>query len=338
MNKRKLIIIVSISALIVILGLVLFLTRRSKDADLFFEGSEYPVTVQLSGADLKITLDGGKTPDLAWTVEVEDPEVVKAELSGKEKKGRATFLVSPLTEGYTELRFTRSGETGGVSMTAVVITFSISAGTNEDGRLEAFIEEEPLISGQSEAGGTDTDFPFILENSYRENASILFPKGESDWYIRDPNGLVGTMILADAGEQTRMLVYPMSAGSEGADGETAATESASAGAASTESASAGEGDGEYFREEMVVGNNGAVSYEKKKIVTEEATSQSAEEGPDEFDKCMELYSGTLVTDEDGTRHTTLLAYRFGDGRKEFIDVAISAGGVMTLSMGQEPTK
>ena len=76
------------------------------------EGTNFPYTCKEEGkGTYLIKLDGcyGEK-DYRWTAENSDEAVVKVEVAKKEKKGKVSYRVTPLSDGMAEIRFTRQRE------------------------------------------------------------------------------------------------------------------------------------------------------------------------------------------------------------------------------------
>ena len=76
------------------------------------EGTNFPYTCQKEGkGTYLIKLDGSYgEKDYRWTAENSDEAVVKVEVAKKEKKGKVSYRVTPLSDGMAEITFTRQRE------------------------------------------------------------------------------------------------------------------------------------------------------------------------------------------------------------------------------------
>ncbi|MBR6381527.1 MAG: hypothetical protein IKS07_07645 [Lachnospiraceae bacterium] len=76
------------------------------------EDTHYPYTWQESKkGSILVTLDGSFTPEYQWSVEndrSEEESPVRITAEGKEKNGRITYRITPVTEGWANVTFVRS--------------------------------------------------------------------------------------------------------------------------------------------------------------------------------------------------------------------------------------
>ncbi|MCR5476317.1 MAG: hypothetical protein K6E92_01670 [Lachnospiraceae bacterium] len=83
------------------------------------EGTNYPYTWQESkNGSILVTLDGSFTPEYEWSAEndrSEDASPVKITVEGKEKTGRVTYRITPVSEGWANVAFVRSREVAGAT-------------------------------------------------------------------------------------------------------------------------------------------------------------------------------------------------------------------------------
>lgn len=307
--KKKLIVAIPILVVIAVIVLILILTRdKEEDQDRFFADSGYPVSIEENGANLKVTLDGSKTKDLSWSVKVNDEAIVSVEPKGEEKKGKATFLVSPKQGGLVDVEFIRSGAESGSEVTAVNLVLPVLV-QEEEGKLKAFCAEEAYIRSLNETGGSELEYPYFLENHEDGTAAITFPKGDSDWVFVDPDGVVRTgASVGENGESIRNVYREANSAEEPEAEESSKT----------------------YRMEYVKGEDGKTGF--KFVEVEKADAPA----PDFYDTEAEKYKGHSSIAEDGSGSTLLLAISKSQNVTEFIDVKISEGGRITLSLGKEP--
>ena len=306
--KRKLIFAIIILALIAIIVVVLILTRdKGTEPFKFLEESGYPVTVADNGTELRVTLDGSKTADLSWSAAAQNETVVSVSQDGREKKGKATYVITPKVEGPTEIAFDRSGDDG----TAVRIILPVIAYTEED-KLIIACADDAYIDELNEKGGT-SESPYILENREDETAIITFPKGQGDWLFMDPDGVVKTASLVGSGGTDMVSVYQIRKTTEEETDSEADVENNTV------------QDGYYY--ELVQDEEGNVEYVRTEIPPAE---------PNYYDIQREKYKGHSSIAEDGSGTTLLLAVSESAQTTQFIDVKIDAYGKITLTQGKEP--
>ncbi len=336
--NKKLILIIGIICIMIILVIILFLTRDKGEEQVLFEEVGYPVSVeQEKNGDMQITLDGSQTPDLSWSAKVENEAIVSCAADGEEKKGKITYRISPKAEGETVVNFERSGDLKGTAITATSINMSVRVIT-EEGKLKACSGGETVMSGTAAIMGENTETPFVLENALSDSASIYFPKGNDEWWVADPNGILETTGMTGENGEVWVAVYRKPAD----EGTTETTEG------ETEEATEAGGpadmvyvyqDGEYkwvkiesLNEEYTVGWSEVDPEDVTEVVAEPDTETTEET----FTDILARYAGTSKTAEDGTVQTVLLCRNVVTKTNEFINVTISPNGVITLAVGKEP--
>ena len=103
--------IIAASILVIILCIVLFIvTGKSGKKTNVFSYTDYPMNYQQDGANLIVNLNGKESKELSWSYEVSDDTYVDVTLKGKEKNGKATFIISPKVCGIVHVIFTRKSE------------------------------------------------------------------------------------------------------------------------------------------------------------------------------------------------------------------------------------
>lgn len=151
--------------------------QQATDAE-YFERSNYPVKITTSSkGDMRIELDGAKSPDSSWSVVCDDTEgsVLTYETDGEEKEGKLALALSPVSVGYATFEFTRSGEIAGYKYDAVDIIADVYVYSDDDDKLRLKVAE--MNQKTANAGALDTDTPYILSDS-----RVLLPGG-GDWYL-----------------------------------------------------------------------------------------------------------------------------------------------------------
>lgn len=309
--KRKLLIAIPFLVIIAIIVVILILTReKGAEEQVLLADSGYPISVAEDGAELRVTLDGSKTKDFTWSAKIENEDLISISLKGEEKKGKATYVISPKMDGYTSVEFTRAGNGDGAENTAVSIVFSVLVYRDGD-NLRVSRTDETYIRTLNETGGVSLEYPFLLENREDGTAVITFPKGESDWIFLDPDGIVetGTMV-GPKGENMRNVALVTA-------GEPSSGESAEAPQKAV-----------YWEAEM--DDQGKPHL----VIKDEETERSSE--ADYYDELKEKYKGHSSIAEDGSGITLLLAISKSQNVTEFIRVNIDAEGSIWIAMGDEP--
>ncbi len=151
--------------------------QQATDAE-YFERSDYPVKITTSSkGDMRIELDGARSPDSSWSVVCDDTEgsVLTYDTDGEEKEGKLAIELSPVSIGYATFEFTRSGEIAGYKYDAVDIIADVYVYSDDDDKLRLKVAE--MNQKTANAGALDTDTPYILSDS-----RVLLPGG-GDWYL-----------------------------------------------------------------------------------------------------------------------------------------------------------
>lgn len=310
--KRKLLVVIPSLVLIAIIVIILILTRdKGAEEQVLLADSGYPVTVEEAGSELRVTLDGSKTEDFSWSAKVENEDLISVSLQGEEKKGKATYVISPKVAGYTGVEFTRAGNGEGAENTAVSIVFPVLV-YEEDANLRVSRTDEAYVSTLNDVGGVSLEYPFLLENREDGTAVITFPKGESDWLFLDPDGIVeaGTMIGPN-GENMRSVSRINAVEMNSGESEEAARE------------------GVYWEVEM--DDQGKPHL----VFTEKKPEQSSTEA-DYYDTQKEKYKGHSSIAEDGSGNALLLAISKSQNVTEFVRVNIDSEGSIWIAMTNEP--
>ena len=96
MSKKFL--IISLSILFGMLGILIFIGVRSYMSDQrAMVGEDYTAAYNIKDNKITIKLDGSATKNLSWEVEIGDPEMVSVAVKKKERGGKATYVISPLS-------------------------------------------------------------------------------------------------------------------------------------------------------------------------------------------------------------------------------------------------
>jgi len=310
--KRKLLVAIPMLVIIAIIVVILILTRdKGTEEQVLLADSGYPVTVEAAGSELRVTLDGSKTKDFTWSAKIENEDMISVVLQGEEKKGKATYEISPKVAGYTSVEFSRSGNGDEAGNTAVSIVFPVLV-YDENGKLLVSPTDEAYIRTLNEVGGVSLEYPFLLENREDGTAVITFPKGESDWLFLDPDGIVGTeTMIGPDGENMRSVSRINAVEMNSGESEEAARE------------------GVYWEVEMDDQGKPHMVFKEKK------PEQSSNEA-DYYDTQKEKYKGHSSIAEDGSVSTLLLAISKSQNVTEFIRVNIDSEGSIWIAMTNEP--
>ena len=312
--KRKLLVAIPILAVMAIIIVILILTRDKGTGGLeLLQDSGYPVAVSENGADIQVTLDGSRTKDYVWSVKVENEDLITVSNKGEEKKGKATYVISPRVAGLSDVEFIRTGTVAGTETTAVSIVLPVLV-YEEEGKLVARHAEEAYIKELNETGGSTLDYPYLLENREDGTAVITFPKGKNDWVFMDPDGIVGTDSLIGPNGEEQQRIRRIAAVSD-----------------TSSEADSGEALPDGYHWGAVLGDDG--EYHLGQIKDEETDSE-----PDYYDTQREKYKGHSVVNADGSAETLLLAVSSSQNVTEFINVKIDIDGQILISLGEEPKK
>lgn len=144
----------------------------------YFEQSDYPVRITTSSkGDMRIELDGTRSPDSSWSVVCDDTEgsVLTYDTDGEEKEGKLAIELSPVSIGYATFELTRSGEIAGYKYDAVSIIADVYVYSDDDDKLRLGVAD--MNQKTANAGALDTDTPYILSDS-----RVLLPGG-GDWQL-----------------------------------------------------------------------------------------------------------------------------------------------------------
>ena len=139
----------------------------------------YPYSCSISGnGTVTVKLDGSASPDYTWYASSDDVAVVTVSKKGMETNGKATFKITPVSEGDTSVTFIRERET--------------TATTD----LYEYATSEELASYEAEISGTTKDAV----------ATVMEPESEPE---SDENNQSETAV-ADSTESTGSAGYTTS--------------------------------------------------------------------------------------------------------------------------------
>ena len=184
--------IIAASILVIILCIVLFIVtgKSGKKTDVFSD-TDYPMSYQQDGGNLIVNLNGKESKELSWSYEVSDDTYVDVTLKGKEKNGKATFIISPKVCGIVHVIFTRKSEVADYSIDEVTIDFPIYVAETEEGLKVTHLEAAKQTQSSGGVIGEDTEFPVLLKTGENGMAIIKFVNGSNDWVVDpDPLGYV----------------------------------------------------------------------------------------------------------------------------------------------------
>ena len=193
----------------------------------YFEDTDYPVTVRKKDGILEFELDGSKSADLKWNYSVEPTVVAQLEEKSFEKKGKQKLFLTPLAAGYANATFTRSTELAGVHYDVVSIYADFFVSVDQNGEKQLTLNNMRQVGAT--AGAIDTEQPYLLDKN-----RILLPKG-GDWEVtaEPPAGVPENQFFIyrdtdETGMEFISVAYDRSVVNERAEGEAEDYEAASA--------------------------------------------------------------------------------------------------------------
>ena len=314
--KRKLLIVLPLLIVIMILALILFFTREKKEEkQVLLEKGGYTVTTQgEKDGKLRLLLDGSPSKDSSWILEAEETIFLEIQQDGKEKNGKAEYLLTPKEAGEVKLSFVRKAEVQGISYELVRVSLPVLV-TDDNGPSLLFEDGSDIVLG-SIAGGLTTDMPYLIRNSGDGTAVVTLPDKSSDWYFTDPDGIVDISVMND--EEGRRCYRFKS--------RTSATE-----------ADPGEGDTESSSEFEVSSETAAELLPFLGVsLPEDAVEVTEEQVANPYASIVEKYRGYSSDAEDGSKKALILAINLSKNTTEFLDASVSSDGSVSLAPGQEP--
>ncbi|MCR5103385.1 MAG: hypothetical protein K6B68_02890 [Eubacterium sp.] len=197
---KKQFFIISLVVLFLILGALVVVGIRSniKNNELFAD-TDYPVLIKKKNGTIIIKLDGHRTPNLKWEVEISDTDLVQVVQRGIEFRGSAKFVIVPLKDGLTRVRFVRSKEIAGKKVNVAEINVPVYI-TNS-GKLTADCLDAPFLVKGPEIIGENSRSPVLLTQYDNDNYRIEFISGKGDWTLQDPNGQLEMEVRNEDGKE-----------------------------------------------------------------------------------------------------------------------------------------
>ena len=187
---KKKFFITALVILLLILALLIVLGIRSsiisKDS---LSGTDYPVTYKIKNGVITVNLDGHKTRKLEWTAEVADSTIVQVDKKGFELGGRAKFVITPLAEGTTRVRFLRQQEIAGTVVNVAEVFVPIYV-TSSGGLFYADCMEAPKLVRCPTIMAADTPYPVLINTDSEDKPCLEFINGLSDWTVTNADGMV----------------------------------------------------------------------------------------------------------------------------------------------------
>ncbi len=188
MNK-KVLLACAIAFMVLVISFVSFLYIRKQRKERTVIDSEYPIVYTVKDDVIRLTLNGKRTKELSWTVDVENESFVSVTQKGEERNGKAKYILTPKAEGLTSVDFRRSTTIGGYDYDAVDISLPIYVAENQGKLVINFLEEPKVIMGP-EVVAKDSEYPFLVGRNDQGQPELTFINGMSDWTITDPNEIV----------------------------------------------------------------------------------------------------------------------------------------------------
>lgn len=121
--------------------------------------TNYPYSYSIaSNGTVTVKLNGKASPDYKWTAVSDDESIITVKNKGRERGGKATFKIKPVSEGTASVTFTREKETAVITQIGDFVT------SEELAAYEAEIASEPK---PSQVGPDDpiTDVPDLEDAS-----------------------------------------------------------------------------------------------------------------------------------------------------------------------------
>ena len=187
MKKKNIIIICIVAVVLILATIITVICVKNKKKTKLFEDSDYPVTYEKKDGNIVVTLKSKDDKGLSWNVYVRDSEYVDVKSKKDEKKGKASYIISPKERGNTEIIFSRTNEISGFEYIEAQVIIPVYVYEDKNAKLIADIVEEPVIDENKTAViAENTDHPFVIINE--DNVGyIIFVNGASDWTITDEN-------------------------------------------------------------------------------------------------------------------------------------------------------
>ena len=179
--KQKLAIGVII-LLIVLVGLLLIFNGTAGTKTVFFEETDYPVTVVTKKSGMTVTVKAKADQDVPWTVYVTDSDIAEINLKGNKKPNSEKYKVKALSEGITYIHLEKVQQAYGYE--AVLVSMDIPINVSAEGKklTLSLMEGETFFLGTGNFVANDSEFPFILRRNGAA-ADIVFINGLGDWTI-----------------------------------------------------------------------------------------------------------------------------------------------------------
>ena len=206
MDKKKIILIAGLVAVLVI-GIIIVLVSRSGKSDYIklFEDTNYPGIFKNDKGKFVLQIESKSNTDLTWNIEVENNEIFDAAINGSDKGKKTSFIISPKAVGYSLLILSKEREVEGEKIKAVEARIPVSIGESNAGLYAGIAEGSVLIDNGGGIGGTGTNTPYYLKNDIETGVGmIIFPKEAYGWVVEADTGMVSVDLAVNDKEQ---LVY-----------------------------------------------------------------------------------------------------------------------------------
>ncbi len=204
--KQKLAIGVII-LLIVLVGLLLIFNGTAGTKTVFFEETDYPVTVVTKKSGMTVTVKAKADQDIPWTVYVTDSDIAEINLKGNKKPDSEKYKVNALSEGTTYIHLEKVQQAYGYETTLVSIDIPVNVSAEGKKLTLSLMEGETFYLGKGDFVANNSEFPFILKRDGAA-ADIVFINGLGDWTIDTMDAPVRYEITApEEGEAIVRLFY-----------------------------------------------------------------------------------------------------------------------------------
>ncbi len=209
MDKKKIILIAGLIAVIVIGIIIVLISRNGKsEYTKIFEGTDYPGQFKNDNGNIILEIESKSNTELSWNIEVENNEIFDATLKGGDSGKKNSFIISPKTVGYSLLILSKEREIEGEKIKTIEARIPVSVAEATDGMYVSIADGSVLVDNGGGVGGTGTDSPYYLKNDLETGVGmIIFSKETYGWTVEPGSGIISV----DSGVNAKgQLVYSVS--------------------------------------------------------------------------------------------------------------------------------
>ena len=176
--KKKYLIILIILLLIAAAGAVIgFLNYRQYTR--LFQDTDYPVSYKIKNGSIIITVKDKTGRNEVWEAVSEDPDIVSVVSKKKVSAKKATFTLSPVMAGVTNVSFHKSVQSGDIKVDYIDITFGTYASESPEGLVCYFLDEGTMETGKDIIGAA-TEHPVVLSQMPDESDEYMIDEVSTD--------------------------------------------------------------------------------------------------------------------------------------------------------------